>query len=455
MMKNKSKLFFLGLIIFYLITFFAPNKPIYFLAYFFSTFFFYLASNNLLLSLLLSLILSLFSDIGLAASLFILEPQELNLGTGYGISPSVILLLCLLPFAIKQQIKSIKLVDIFVILFFICSIIGLIIFSSYDSVLYGIISLGEILLAYFLFRTFLTEKSLKDIVIIIVSILLFQTILGGFQLILQRPLSLLSESSTFVAPYGLTTPEDVSLYRVVGTFVHPNNFAAVLLSIMPFLFLYKTESIYLRIFKFVPVLILFFTYSRAAWFIFALIMVILFLVKEIRFRIPKEVPLYYYLIPVIFTLIFIYLTPYLNARLNTLPYAFEERSSWGIRMKLLEEGMSLVTQYPLTGVGLNRSVQVYAESPVTDIVEITGGRKFYKIHNLFLEIAAEIGIPGLIFFVGFLLLVLKRYFTEKLVYPKNAAFFGLVGLIAISMFNPFFHASQFRYFFLLAAIIFA
>lgn len=451
---NKNKYFIIGLVIFNLLIFFSPNKIIYFSAYFIASFFFYLFSGDFEISLIFSLILSLFSDIGLGYGLFKIEPEELNLAAGYLISPLTILVLCLLQSSILQRIRLLRFFDVLPLIIFICSIIPLY-FFPYDVVLFGIFYLGEVILAYYLLRAYLSKENLKHVSLVIISMLIFQSIVGGLQLAFQKPLNIFSEAYTSVSPYGLTTPEDVSLYRIVGTFVHPNNFAAVLLSIMPFIFLFKTQNIYLRIFKFVPVLILFFTYSRAAWAIFLFIILLMFLTKQISFKMPKEVPLYYYLFPVIFTLIFIYLTPYLNARLNTLPTAFEERSSWGVRMKLLEEGMSLVIQYPLTGVGLNRSVQVYADSPVTDIVEITGGKKFYRIHNTIMEIAAEIGIPGLIFFVLFLLLVIMHYFENEKTYPKNAAFFGLLGLIGISMFNPFLHASQFHYFFLLAAIILA
>ncbi len=452
-MKNK-KYFYIGLFIFYLLIFFSPFKIIHFAAYLISTFFFYSFSKDIKVSLLYTLILSLFSDIGLGSSFFKMEPAELNLGSGYWFTPMTFLILGLLPFAIIKKLPSIKFADISVVLFFIYSIIGLQ-FFPYDSVLFGIISLGEVLLAYFLLRTFISEENINHITTIVISMLIFQAILGGFQLLLQRPLSILSESSTFIAPYGLTTPEDVNLYRIAGTFVHPNNLAAFILTVLPFIFLYKIKDRRFSLLKILPMIILFFTYSRASWAIFVLVAVLLFITKQIHFRFPKEIPLYYYLIPISFTILFVILTPYLNARLNSLPQAFEEGGSWDIRTKLFDEGMSLVSQYPITGVGLNRSVQVYAESPVTDIFEITGGRKFYKIHNTYLEMVAEIGIPGLLFFVLFLFLVLKRYFTEKFTYPKNAAFFGLLGLIGISMFNPFLHASQFRYFFLLAAIILA
>lgn len=449
----KKYFFFLGLILFYFITFFAPHKLIYFSAYFASTFFFYKATNSIRRSLLYSLILSLFSDFGFAKSIFMMEPKEFNLGPGYFISPMTIFGLSLLPFSLVKNRKTYQSADLFVLVFFILSLVSFYIFP-YTNVLYGVISLGEIILVYFILRNQLVKDD-YNIPKILISLIIFQIILAGTQFLLQRPLGQVAEGVITNNPYGLTTREDTNLFRLSGTFAHPNFLASFILQTFPFTLLYPSTYILLNLLKILSLVVLVFTYSRAAWIIFALIIILLFFAKQIHLKFLKVIPLYYYLIPISLTFLFIILTPYLNARLNSFPQAFEEYGSFGVRTKLLEEGISLVSQYPLTGVGLYRSIEEYANNPVTDLFERVPVGRFYGIHNTPLEIASEIGIPGLLFFVFFILFVFQHYLKSKRTYLKNAAFFGLLGLLGISMFNPFFHTSQFRIFFLLAAIILA
>lgn len=445
-----KKYLFLGLIFFYLILSFSPHKLVYFGAYLVTVFFFYLSTKDLRMSFFYFLILSLFSDVGLAGSLFLVEPEELNFGSGYWISPMTVILVCLIPLSFNQKIKSLKFTDFIILAFFLWSLMGFFYFP-YNSVLYGIFSLGEIVLLYFILRMYLTKENLKDVSRIIISMIIFQSIIGLIQFFLKRPIGILAESSTFLSPFGLVTAEDVNLYRFTGTFAHPNNFAASLLAILPFLFLAKVKNHRLLILYLIPLFVLFFTYSRAAWAIFIIIFILTLYRKRMHLNIPSVSPPLRILFVIFGFILFIFFAPPLVARINTIPQALEEKGSMDVRFKLFEEGLSLVGQYPLTGVGLNQSMAAYASSPVTDLLEFS--RKFYRIHNLFLEIATEAGIPGLVIFVLFLLSIFWSYFNKEKNYIRNAAMLGFIALIGISMLNPFFHASQFRLFFLLSAII--
>lgn len=453
----KKTHFYLGLVIFYLLSFFSPNKIIYFSTYFVSTCFFYLSTKNIRLSLLFSLILSLFSDAGLGGSLFLMEPQDINLGSGWWFSPTTLLLLCLLPLSLRNKIKKIYPADVMIFLFFLWNTILLFFFPNLN-VLYGIVSLGELMIAYILLRIYLSAENFEPLKEVFISMLIFQSVVGIVQLILQRPIGILSEASLFMNPYGLTTPEESNIFRVIGTFSHPNNFAAVLLSIIPFLFFTKFKNKVLRYLFILPLIVLFFTYSRAAWLIFAIISGFIIIRSNI-FQDRRRKLLSLKTILIVFILVvgsLIILHPYISKRMQSVSLALSEFGSWGVRIKLTHEAFSMMSQYPLTGVGLNRSVEAYVSSPVTDLVDKLGNYKYYKIHNMFLEIAAETGIPGFILFTLFLVFVFKHYFQLKNKSDfHKAAFYGLLGLIGISMFNPFFHSSQFRLFFLLAAIILA
>jgi O-antigen ligase len=147
------------------------------------------------------------------------------------------------------------------------------------------------------------------------------------------------------------------------------------------------------------------------------------------------------------------LLPLVVSRMEPVRQTLTNFSLLDMRSKLFHEGIRLVSWHPVTGVGLNRSLGFYAEDPVTDIFFFVRPSGFYRIHNMFLEMASEIGIPGTIFFLLFLFSVIIHYAKQKPDGYKQAAFYGLLGLIGISMLNPFFHTSSFRWFLLLSAII--
>lgn len=448
-----NKYFFIGLIFFYLILLFSANKLFLFLGYLIATYFFFKAFSDLKRSLLYSLILFMISDIGSFGGLFNMEPTNLNLGSGFAISVQTVIILILLPISIKNNIKKIFFPDLILLLFIFWNLISFIL-HPYTNSLYGVIYLSEIFLVYYLLRTHLKKAFLKDISHIIISMALFQSLLGFSQYILKRPLGLIVEDVIYPHPYGVVAGEGSNLFRITGTFFHPNLLASFLVTLLPFFLLYQTKNLFLKIAKIICIVILFFTYSRVAIGIFILIMSLLFIKKHnnlLKIVFYKKITLLL-IFPIL--MIILILVPNLVIRFNSIQQAFEEGGSMDIRLKLNQEGINLIQQYPIFGVGLNNAVLAYVSNPTTDILNFIKPSKFYNIHNTYLEIASESGLPALILFLLFLLFVVRHYFAKKLkIYYMQAAFWGLVGLFAISTMNPLFHSSQFRLFFLLSAII--
>ncbi len=444
--------FIIGIILFYFIIFFAPNRNIFFIAYFISTLFFYISSKNIRLSLLYSLVLTLFFGIGYAGSYFIIEPSELNQSVGWQIMPMTLIIFCLLILSYNIKINKIYLADYFILLFFIICVINIIFFANFN-VFIGITSLSEILLIYYIFRIYLNKKNLSELSFLLISMVIFQTIIGLFQLLLRQPIGILIDTDVNSMIYGYTAIEEDSLFRIAGTFIHPNFMASFLLTFIPFLLFYNNRNKSLMMFAGLTLIILFFTYSRTAWLIF--IFIILLINKE-KF---KKLSMKLISLQKLFTfsligvLLVILLSPYLFVRSNTFIQAFEEGGSINIRWKLWQEGINLVTQYPLTGIGLNQSLGAYAADPATDLFQYAVPSISSKIHNMFLEIASEVGVPGVLLFVLFLFFVFKQYFSQRNDSIKKAAFYGLLGLLGMSLMNPFFHVPQFRLIFLLSAII--
>lgn len=435
------KYFYLGLILFYLLIFFASHKLVYFSAYFITTFFFYLSTRKLTISLIYSLILSLFSEIGLAASLFIMEPKELNLGSGYLISPTTLILLFLIPASLftKKSYRFEK-ADVFLMLFYLWTIVSFFLWPL-QNVFLGLLQLSELMLVYYVLRIHLSYDIHRAISLLLISMIVFQTLIGGIQIVLQRPYGTVAESVNVETPYGIVASEDENVYRVTGTFAHPNLFGAFLLALSPFLFYYPFTRKLGSLIKLLFGLSLVFTFSRAVWIFF-----ISFLLYFWRRK--KQ-----WMIGIAGLTVVLLLSSVISGRLTSIPQAFEEGGSMSVRFKLFEEGLTIVKEFPLFGVGLNRSLEYYAYTPVTDIFTIRKPDAFYKIHNTFLEIATEIGLPGLLFFILFLINVfnVKRDGANTIFYSSSRA--GLFLLIAIVQLHPFFHASPFRWVFLLTPLI--
>ncbi|EKE02531.1 MAG: hypothetical protein ACD_20C00370G0002, partial [uncultured bacterium] len=199
-----------------------------------------------------------------------MEPKGFNLGLGFMISPMTILLASLLPLSVNNRPKKISKSDILLIIFLLLSTLSFLIFP-YENTLYGILSLAEIIALYYLLRINISEDN--HICQIFISILMFQTGLGLIQNILGRPIGILAESINITNPEGYTASEDINLFRITGTFGHPNFYASFLLVLYPFLFFYKSNNKIIGVFKYLVPVAIVFTYSRVAWVIFALFIV--------------------------------------------------------------------------------------------------------------------------------------------------------------------------------------
>lgn len=448
----KKDYFFIGLTLFYLILFFSPSKLSYFSAYLIIFFIFYLGLKSIQKSLIFSLILSFFTELGLASSWFKLEPTELGFISGYSFTPFTFLSLILLViFIFNHDYLKPKAADILLFLFFLWNIFIFIIFPNVN-VLYGIISLTEISIGYYFLRLYISAKDFLSVFYLLISSLIFQIVLGIYQLLIQRNVGLIGEASTYISPFGTTTSEDENLFRITGGFGHANTLAVVLLGLIPFLFIFKKKRFdILKIFSF---LTLFFTYSRAAWFICFPIVIILLWKFNHRFNknifIKRK-----WIKALILFLIIILIWPVLSARLRSIPQTFDENGSIDVRVKLIQESLNLIQLYPVTGIGTNRFQQIASENSITEIFARNGISPSTQLHNLYAEVAVSAGLPGLFIFLLLFISVLFHYFLKK---RKNTmlqkgAFYGFIGLLLVSAFHPLYLTVQFRLFFLLSAII--
>lgn len=102
------------------------------------------------------------------------------------------------------------------------------------------------------------------------------------------------------------------------------------------------------------------------------------------------------------------------------------------RATLWRQGLDLVQDYPFTGVGLNSPMM-----PLSSYVLLLHVGFIIFLHNLFLEIAVEQGLPALFLFLGLLALAVSRLTAAYRQGGQALAAGGLAGLTALAVAGMF------------------
>ena len=460
--SRKLKYFIWGLVFFYSALLFTKSKPLYFLSYIFTGLIFYRGGIGLVGTIIYLLSLSVFFDVGIAGRWFILEPEHINLGSGWWFSAmtGLSLFLVFLTFFKKgekaQPTERVRSPDIFILLFLTWNGLSFISNMNVNS-FFGMIQLTEYTVIFILLRLHLTGNKIKYLALLIISMVFFQSAISIGQYILKRPVGLIVEPLIQESVQTLSIIEGAELYRVTGSFGHPNMLAAFLIAASPFIFALNISSVLFILFNIIIFLIIFLTYSRISWLFFTVQYFLIIQKKRIS-GILNSRNLYrtLFLTPVIVILSVLIVLPYFLVRIKTTGSSLMEFGSLGLRVKLTQEALNLIRKEPLFGVGLNRSLEYYALKPSTNLFTGADPGPFYKIHNTFLEIAAESGLPGLLFFIFFLISVfLSVKYRDYNRYIIFSSLLGLAGLVTVSYVNPFFHTPLLRMMLLLTAVILA
>lgn len=135
----------------------------------------------------------------------------------------------------------------------------------------------------------------------------------------------------------------------------------------------------------------------------------------------------------------ILLSAFASVRVKTFYHLFDENidNNSFIRLKAWEFSLELIPDYSMTGIGYGKE-SLRLSFPSEPVVGTIG-----HLHNIFLETALEIGLPGLVFFVWFLLTLgstLKEGYCNSQ-NPFHRAFFlaSLLALIGYIVRNQFDH----------------
>ncbi len=271
------------------------------------------------------------------------------------------------------------------------------------------------LLYLYLVNNIRTKSDLLFVVNMLLFALLFQGWLGTMQKAMGRSLGL-----------GFLGELQISMHKVDsrarGTLQFPNRYGAVLILLLPLaigMAMFVRRSWY-KLLLFATcgfsIMGLFVSLSRSSWAGFLISMVIFVI---LLFRRGKLKPKFF------FTIAAVMVAAAVIAGLNwdTIMYRFEHGADGRFRSRMIDIAIPIIKDNVFLGVGLN-NYQWHSFDQFNF---------WHPVHNEFLRLAAEIGVPGAVFFTALLLVFLKEAYKNSLVKDSfiNAVGIGVFcGLIA-------------------------
>lgn len=230
---------------------------------------------------------------------------------------------------------------------------------------------------------------------------------GGIAVAMTAAMSLHSS----VNPLSLS-----SQFAMIDTFGNSNLYSIFLMAWIPLaIFVAKTRRIYYVIIA-VALIEFIFTYSRGAY-LGAVVALVVWFGSKIKVKWFISFALISFAIILAAQDIY----PYFRVKLIDTPRAFAERLEiWSIGLKTFRDN-------PVFG----GSPGVIAHD--VDALRIYGG-KLVDAHNDFINIAAETGIAGLLFYLLFVVFVIAKGVARRDTLGR-LAFSGFIGIMVISLFT--------------------
>ena len=302
---------------------------------------------------------------------------------------------------------------------------------------------------------------LENIFAIIVGSAVLQSLIGFLQFLKQSSLGLgfLGESvlGPFIGGTAKIIVEGAPIMRAYGTFPHPNVLAAfLLLGLLSSYYLYLKYRHPMSIVGiFIILLGLVLTFSRTAWLIAILLS---FLVLGSRFLVKSHRKQAMVLSAILFS-IFCFLVFSLSSFILSRAQIAADEPSVSYRLAYNQLGLDLIKANPL-GIGIGNQVLYSVKNGHTNSAPSPDGfgntnaptritENFYEkfgmdqvwqwqpIHNIYLLIASEIGVFGLLAFLIFLITLLfgiwdlpPRYHTASLAFGGG---FGISQVMLITL----------------------
>jgi len=297
--------------------------------------------------------------------------------------------------------------------------------SNISLSIFEIIQLTKVyLLFFYIANNIKTERDLRYLVLILFITLFLEASLGLFQYFSGRSFDL-AVLGGGKEKFAMTLATKSTL-RVPGTFGTSNAFGSYLIMLLPLLlsvFFFATKRTHKFLYISLLILgaiLLILTLSRGAWVGFtASVAVILFLTYAKSGSKLKTIFVGGFFLITVAILIFTFSETIL------LRFYADDHGSAMSRIAMMRTAFEMIKANPFLGVGINNYCQVMANYDPTGLASVY----LQPVHNVYLQIAAEIGIFGLCVFLWLIFVLYREALRDFKKTADSVSFvrFGLVG----------------------------
>jgi len=307
--------------------------------------------------------------------------------------------------AIKRERKFDFLPQFSIPIFCLIGISLLSMINSFSTTLsiFEIIQLVKMyLLFFYIAHCIKTEGELRYILLILFSVFCLENVFGLFQYVSERSfdLAVLGGGEEKFATKFVTE----TAFRIPGTFGDSNIFGsylAMILSVVLSFSFYKRSlsKLFCSFLFIIGTIVLILTLSRGAWlgFLGSIVMVLFLLHTKIDIKLKTifRVGVFFLIIALLF----------FNFREIILLRIYgEDYGSALSRITMMRIAYEMIKANLFLGVGINNYSEVMANYDPTGLTFVY----FQPVHNVYLQIAAEMGIPGLCAFLWFLFVLYRK-----------------------------------------------
>ncbi len=294
--------------------------------------------------------------------------------------------------------------------------------------------LKAFLLFFYIANNIKTRRDLWLVVQCLILGLIAESLLGLAQQAAGRNLGLSALGERTIEKEVSIAGEKI--FRIGGTLGHPNYFGGYLTSVLPLIYAFTQIRLpplarILAMFSLaLGTVVLVLTYSRSAWLASFAALGFLFVYQMIKSG--KQLPVIPTVIAVLLSMaVLTPLMPQIKARMEE-----DDRGSTSSRIPQVKMAWSMIKDHPVIGVGLNNNGLV-SHLYETYVEEQSGNKRVFEyqaIHNVFLALTAETGIPGILWLISFVVITVrqgrKKITSIQDPVAKTILFGMLVSLIA-------------------------
>lgn len=276
----------------------------------------------------------------------------------------------------------------------------------------------------FTIDTIKTKEQLKTLVLVFLASAFLPALLGVYEFRLGGNIGEWGGIVRNIGVYGL------GMARVSGPFVTANSFGAFLYLVIP-IGITTAFAIRRRIHFSVQVMLIFgliavlgMTFSRASWIAFFAAMIVVFFLSIRGRRAVLSLAMGIGVLFLLFMVARLFLPLPFLLRFVSIGAAFQDPAV-NIRLNMWRAAIDVFRDYPLLGAGIGNFALVYAGRTVSWL-----GPGFANAHNIWFNVAAEMGLLGIVGLIWFLAsssrFVLRTYRQARDRFLKCLSL-GLVG----------------------------